>query len=82
MKSTFLTVRHYLDRKKPCLVIEQGNTGIVLATFKNEASADVFKEFIGKENECLYRALEDDISELYEAYREDKVEDGKWEQNK
>ena len=76
MKSTFLVVRHYPDRKKPCLVIEQGNTGIVLATFRNEASADVFKEFIGKENECLYRALEDDISKLYEAYREDEVNNG------
>jgi hypothetical protein len=76
MKSTFLAVRTYPDRKKPCLVIEQGNTGIVLATFRNEASADVFKEFIGKENECLYRALEDDISKLYEAYREDEVNNG------
>lgn len=79
MKSTFLVVRQYPDRKKPCLVIEQGNTGIVLATFRNEASADVFKEFIGTENECLYRALEDDISELYEAYREESEVLEKWE---
>lgn len=70
MKSTFLVVRHYPDRKKPCLVIEQGNTGIVLATFRNEASAELFNHFIGEENECLYRALRDDISGLYDVFKE------------
>ena len=70
MKSTFLVVRHYPDRKKPCLVIEQGNTGIVLATFRNEASAELFKHFIGEENECLYRALDDDINILYDFFKE------------
>lgn len=70
MKSTFLAVRRYPDRKKPCLVIEQGNTGIVLATFRNEASAELFNHFIGEENECLYRALEDDISGLYDVFKE------------
>ena len=70
MKSTFLVVRHFPDRKKPCLVIEQGNTGIPIAAFRNEASAELFKYFIGEENECLYRALEDNMLDLYDVFKE------------
>jgi hypothetical protein len=36
IEMTKVAVRHYPDRKKPCLVIEQGNQGIILATFQNE----------------------------------------------
>ena len=25
-----LAIRHYPDRKKPCIVLEEGNTGIVI----------------------------------------------------
>ena len=65
MKATFLAVRHYPDRKKPCLVLEQGNTGIVLATFRNEECAEAYKIFLGQDREVLYRALDDDIEELF-----------------
>ena len=30
-----IVIRHFPDRKKPCLMLEQGNQGIVLATFRN-----------------------------------------------
>lgn len=76
MKNTFLVVRHFSDRKKPCLVIEQGNTVMPIATFRNEASAELFKHFIGEENECLYRALEDDILDLYDEFKESEVDNG------
>jgi hypothetical protein len=36
IEMTKVAVRYYPDRKKPCLVIEQGNQGIILATFQNE----------------------------------------------
>ena len=37
-------------RKKPCIIVEKGNTGYILGTFKNENDAKFFfeslKEFV------------------------------------
>ena len=42
-----IMVRHFPDRKKPCLMLEEGNQGIVLGTFRNEWTARLFKQAIG-----------------------------------
>lgn len=43
---TRIAVRHFPDRKKPCLVVEQGNCGAVLATFRNDYCAKVWNDMI------------------------------------
>ena len=47
MMKTRIALRHFPDRKKPCLVVEQGNCGTVLATFRNEDCARVWMDIIG-----------------------------------
>lgn len=42
-----LVIQHYPDRQKPCLVLEQGNQGIILATFRNEYCANILKAYWG-----------------------------------
>ena len=44
---TNVAVRRFPDRKKPCLVIEQGNQGMILATFNNEKTAKLFDDLFG-----------------------------------
>lgn len=43
-KDVFIGVRHYPGRKKPCLVIERGNEGLVLGTFRNEKMTEEFEK--------------------------------------
>lgn len=45
-----ICVRKYPDRKKPCLVLEQGNQGIVLATFRSEEMLKLYSEALGGNN--------------------------------
>lgn len=47
-KDIFIGVRHYPDRKKPCLVIERGNEALVLGTFRNEQMVDEFEKALTK----------------------------------
>ncbi len=42
-----IVVRHFSDRKKPCLMLEEGNQGIVLGTFRNEEMVGLFKRALG-----------------------------------
>ena len=42
-----ICVRKYPDIKKPCLVLEQGNQGIVLATFRSEKMLKLYFEALG-----------------------------------
>ncbi len=42
-----IVVRKYPDRKKPCLVLEQGNKGVVLANFRNEEMMKLYFEALG-----------------------------------
>ena len=44
---TSLVVRHFPDRQKPCLMLEQDTQGFVLGTFRNEACAQMFQKFLG-----------------------------------
>lgn len=49
---TFLTIRHFPDRKKPCLVLEQGNEGLVIGTIRNADCEKLLKEFFGYGSVC------------------------------
>ena len=42
---TALVIRHFPDRKKPCLMLEQGNQGIVIATIRNTECEKLLREF-------------------------------------
>ena len=42
---TALAIRHFPDRKKPCLMLEQGNRGIVIATIRNAKCEKLLREF-------------------------------------
>ena len=44
MAKIYMAVRHYPDRRKPCLVLEVGNQGLVIATFRNEQMAKAWKK--------------------------------------
>lgn len=65
MDKTIIAVRHYPDRKKPCLVIEHGNQALVIATFRNNGMVNVLKKLIG-ENKCLEIDDSRTIDELLE----------------
>ena len=43
MAKIYLAVRHFTGKKKPRLVLEVGNAGIVIATFRNEEMAEAWK---------------------------------------
>ena len=55
---TRIAVKHFPDRKKPCLVVEQRNCGAVLATFRNDYCAKVWNDIIGG---TLVTDYEDDM---------------------
>ena len=46
MKTEFV-IRHFLDRKKPCLVLEQGNQCIVIGTIRNAECEKLLREYFG-----------------------------------
>ncbi len=43
--NTALAIRHFHDRKKPCLVLEQGNQAIVIATIRNTECEKLLREY-------------------------------------
>lgn len=43
MARIYLAVRHFIGKKKPRLVLEVGNEGTVIATFRNEEAAEAWK---------------------------------------
>ena len=55
IEMTRVVIRHYPDRKKPCLVIEQGNQGMILATFQNEKCVEIYKRFL--QGDCMQREM-------------------------
>ena len=57
LKDTMLAVRHFPDRKKPCLCIEQGNQCIVIAAFRNTECEELYKHFMN--GMCLRTEMED-----------------------
>ena len=42
---TSLVIRHFSDRKKPCLMLEQGNQGIVIGTIRNDECERMLRKF-------------------------------------
>ena len=48
----FIGAMTFPDRKKPCFIVERGNTAIVLGTFRNDKAVDEFekalRELLGK----------------------------------
>lgn len=45
-----IVIRHFPDRKKPCLMLEQGNQGIILATFRNADMEKLYTLALGGNN--------------------------------
>ena len=46
MYTTF-AIRHFPDRKKPCLGLEQGNQCIVIGTIRNAECEHLLREYFG-----------------------------------
>ena len=44
---TKLVVRHFPDRVKPCLCLEQGNKSLILATFQKKDFVQYYEDFLG-----------------------------------
>jgi len=42
-----IAVRTFPNRKKPSLVIEEGAEGIVVATFQDDAAAEMYQKILG-----------------------------------
>ena len=66
-----ITIRHYPDRKKPCLVLEQGNQGIVLASFRNAEMERLYTLALGGNNTMVMnyekRTLDEILQEVQDA---------------
>lgn len=52
---TRLVVRHFPDRVKPCLCIEQGNQAMILASFRNKECENLYREFL--HGNCIQRDM-------------------------
>jgi hypothetical protein len=61
MKDAFIVVRSFHNKNNPVLVMEQGDKGVVLATFSSEVTAEMFKKFV---NGSICKHLDVDITEL------------------
>lgn len=65
-----IVIRHYPDRKKPCLVLEQGNQGIVLASFRNVEMERLYTLALGGNNTIVMnyekRTLDKMLQEVHE----------------
>ena len=61
--TTLLVIRHFPDRKKPCLVLEQGNKGIVIGTIRNTECEKLFKEFFDGSNGICSNRMRDIFDE-------------------
>lgn len=63
-----IVIRHYSDRKKPCLVLEQGNQGIVLASFRNAEMERLYTLALGGNNTIVMnyekRTLDEILQEV------------------
>ena len=66
-----IVIRHYPDRKKPCLVLEQGNQGIVLGTFRNVEMERLYTLALGGNNTIVMnyekRTLDEILKEVQDA---------------
>ena len=60
---TFLTIRHFPDRKKPCLMLEQGNNGLVVGYIRNTECERLLRMFLIRDNRTFCREMEDMFEE-------------------
>jgi len=53
-----LAIRHFPDRKRPCIVLEESNKAVALGTLKNKRSEKMLRKACGiSENQVLGIAL-------------------------
>ena len=61
-----IVIRHFPDRKKPCLVLEQGNQGIVLGTFRNAEMERLYTLALGGNNTIVMNYEKRTLDEMLE----------------
>jgi len=61
-----IVIRHYPNRKKPCLVLEQGNQGIVLGTFRNTEMERLYTLALGGNNTIVMNYEKRTLDEMLE----------------
>ena len=64
LKETKLVIRHFPDRKKPCLCLEQGNQAIIIATIRNNECEDLLRRYFC--GGCIMSEMEDIFEEVQE----------------
>ena len=73
MSKVYICCRKYADRKKPSLVLDIGNQGTILATFRNDKMADLWLKVIGLGKAIV---IDDDNIKSLDDLLESEVEDG------
>ena len=58
-KFTTLTIRHFPDRQKACICLEQGNQAIVIGMIRNKRCEKLFREFLGNDTEGMVSLMKD-----------------------
>lgn len=58
-----IAIRHFPDRKNPCLVVEEGNHGLIVANFKGEKHAQLVQNLLG-ENVALKVRSDSSLDDL------------------
>ena len=61
IKQTNLVIRHFSDRAKPCICLEQGNQAIVIGTLRNKECEGLWNKFL---QGCY---LSREMSDLFES---------------
>lgn len=46
IKQTNLVIRHFPDRAKPCICLEQGNQALVIGTLRNKECEELWDRFL------------------------------------
>jgi len=46
IKQTNLVIRHFPDRIKPCICLEQGNQALVIGTLRNKECEELWDRFL------------------------------------
>ena len=58
-KFTTLTIRHFPERQKVCICLEQGNQVIVIGMIRNKRCERLFREFLGNDTEGMVSLMKD-----------------------
>ena len=68
MIDTKISIKHFPDRKKPCLVLEQGNRGLVLGYFRSDEMVKVLDLAMGGSKSLVFecdKTINEMINEVY-----------------